>query len=108
MRRVAELGSLGIMRYYRPGPTSRSAAILKGAAIGFLVGLASVATIDKKSLAILRVIGKPVEWTMWVTQKLFGLSDGSTALMGWLGMGVWCMILGGLIGWGISKATGDE
>ena len=96
------------MHYHPPGPPSRSAAILKGAAVGFLVGLASIAATDKKLLGIQRVIAKPVEWVMWVAQKLFGLSDGSTALMAWFGMGVWCMILGALIGWGISKARGDE
>ena len=101
------------MRYSpHHGPTSRVAAICKGAAVGFLVGLASIATVDKKSLAILRVVSKPVEWVMWAAQKVLGLSDGSTALIGWLGMGIWCAILGALIGWGVSvlysKATGDE
>jgi hypothetical protein len=101
------------MRHFHyHGPPSKVAAICKGAAVGLLVGLASIATVDKKSLAILRVVGKPVEWVTWVAQKLFGLSDGSTALMGWFGMGIWCMILGGLIGWVVSilysKATGDE
>ncbi len=87
-------------------------SICKGAAVGFLIGLASIATVDKKTLVIMRVVSKPVEWVMWVAQKLLGLSDGSTALMGWLAMGIWCMILGALIGWGVgvlhSKATGDE
>ena len=101
------------MSYYRPsGPTSRGAAIFKGAAVGFLIGLASIfGTTDKKSLAIMRVVSKPVEWVTWVAQKLFGWSDGSTALIGWLGMGIWCAILGGLIAWGVSvlysKVTGD-
>ena len=78
--------------------------ICKGAALGFLIGLASIATIDKKTLAIMSVVSKPVEWVMWLAQKLFGLSDGTTAMMGWLGMGIWCMILGALIGWGVSVA----
>ena len=86
--------------------------ICKGAGIGFLVGLASIATVDKTSLYILRILSKPVEWVMWLAQKMLGLSDGSTALMGWLCLAVYWMILGGLIGWGVSvlysKATGDE
>ena len=99
----------------RPGIVSSSrhlGPICKGAAIGFLIGLASIATTDKKTLVIMRVVSKPVEWGTWAVQKLLGLSDGSTALMGWFGMGIWGMILGGLIGWGVSvlysKATGDE
>ncbi len=86
--------------------------ICKGAAVGFLIGLASIATVDKKTLVIFRVVSKPVEWVTWLAQKSLGLSDGSTALIGWLGMGIWCMILGALIGWGVSvlhsKVTGDE
>jgi hypothetical protein len=86
--------------------------ICKGAAIGFLFGLASIATVDKKTLFILRIVSKPVELVMWLAQKTLGLSDGSTALMGWLCLAVYWMILGGLIGWGVSvlysKATGDE
>ena len=39
---------------------------------------------------------------MWLAQKILGLSDGSTALMGWLCLAVYWMILGGLIGWGVS------
>ena len=101
------------MRYSpHDGPPSKTAAICKGAAVGFLIGLASVATVDKKTLAILEVVSKPVGWVMWVAQKLFGLSDASMALMGWLGMGIWCMLLGALIGWGVSvlysRVTGDE
>jgi hypothetical protein len=95
---------MGISRHLGP--------ICAGAAVGFLIGLASIATVDKKTLALMRVVSKPVEWVTWLAQKSLGLSDGSTALMGWLGMGIWCMILGALIGWGVSaarsKATGDE
>ena len=84
----------------------------KGAGIGFLVGLASIATVDKKSLFILSIALKPVEFLTWMAQKSLRLSDGSTALMGWLGAAIYCMVLGGLIGWGVSmlysKATGDE
>ena len=98
------LGIMGISGHLGP--------ICKGAAVGFLIGLASIATVDKKTLVIMRVVSKPVEWVTWVAQKLLGLSDGSTALMGWFGMGIWCMILGALIGWGVSalysKATGDD
>jgi hypothetical protein len=92
------------MRYSpHQSPITKAGAICKGAALGLLIGLASIATSDEKTLAILQVVGKPVEWVMWVAQKLFGLGDASTALMGWLGMGIWCMILGGLIGWGVGK-----
>ena len=94
-------------------PISRHlGSICKGAAIGFLIGLASIATVDKKTLVILRVISKPVEWTMWVAQKIFGLSSSSTALLGWLGLGIYWMILGASIGWGVSvllsKSSGTE
>jgi hypothetical protein len=86
--------------------------IVKGAGIGFLFGLASIATIDKASLFILRVGNKPVELVVWASQKVFGLSDGSTALMGWFCTAFYWMVLGGLIGWGVSvlysKVTGDE
>lgn len=92
--------------------TQHFGPICKGAGIGFLVGLASIATMDKKSLFILRIVGKPVELLTWVLQKVFRLSDGSTALIGWFGMAIYCMIIGGLLGWGVSimyaKVTGDE
>jgi hypothetical protein len=84
----------------------------KGAGIGFLIGLASIAAVDKPSLRIFRLISKPVEWCSWLAQNTLGLSQGSTALMGWLGLAIYWMILGGLIGWGVSvlhsKVTGDE
>ena len=87
-------------------------SISKGAGVGFLFGLASIATVDKKTLAILRIAGKPVEFVTWLAQKTFGLTDGSTALMGWLGLAVFWMILGGLTGWGVSvllaKTSGEE
>jgi hypothetical protein len=87
-------------------------AICKGAAIGFLLGLASIATVDKKTLVILRIVSKPVEWVTWLAQKTLGLSDGSTALIGWLGLAVYGMTLGALIGLGfgvvLAKASGDE
>jgi len=87
-------------------------AICKGAGIGFLVGLALIATEDKGAEHILFIMSKPVEWVMWLAQKILGLSDGSTALMGWLCLGVYWMILGGVIGWGASviysKVTGNE
>jgi hypothetical protein len=77
-----------------------------------LVGLASIATVDKTSLHIFRILSKPVEWVMWLAEKTFGLSNGSTALMGWFCLGIYWMILGGLMGWGVSvfysKVTGDE
>jgi len=86
--------------------------ICKGAATGFLIGLASIATEDKKILFILRIVLMPVEFVTWVAQKGLGLSDMSTALMGWFGATIYCMVLGGLIGWGVgvlrSKVTGDE
>lgn len=100
----ANLDSMSIMRHLH--------AICKGAGIGFLVGLTSIATVDKTSVRILRFMSKPVEFVMWLAQKTFGLRDGTTALMGWLGLAVYWMILGGLIGWAVSvlysKATGDE
>ncbi|PWU19571.1 MAG: hypothetical protein C5B50_06300 [Verrucomicrobia bacterium] len=87
-------------------------SICKGAGIGFLIGLASIATVDKKTLAILQILSKPVELVTWVAQKTLGLGDGTTALMGWLGLAVYWMILGALIGWGVSvllaKGSGDE
>jgi hypothetical protein len=76
--------------------------IWKGAGIGFLLGLASIATVDKKTLIILHLVMKPVEFVSWLTQKGLGLSDGSTALLGWFGTAIYCMVLGGLIGWGVS------
>ena len=86
--------------------------ICKGAGIGFLIGLASIATVDKKSLFILRIVLKPVEFVTWLAQKTLGLSDGSTALMGWFGAAIYCTVLGGLTGWGVnvlySESTGDE
>ena len=92
--------------------TQHLGPICKGAGIGFLVELASVATVNKKSLFILSIALKPMEFLTWVAQRSLGLSDGSTALMGWLGAAIYCMVLGGLIGWGVSmlysKATGDE
>ena len=85
--------------------------ICKGAGIGFLVGLASIATIDRKTLFILRVVLKPVEILTSLAQRILGLSDGTTALMGWVGAATYCMILGGLLGWAASvfcsKAAGD-
>ncbi|HUJ09704.1 MAG TPA: hypothetical protein VL171_06735 [Verrucomicrobiae bacterium] len=92
--------------------TKHLGPICKGAAVGFLIGLASIATEDKKTLFVQRIVLKPVEFAMWLAQKIFGLSDGSTALLGWLCAAIYCMILGGLIGWGVSvlysKVTGDE
>jgi len=86
--------------------------ICKGAGVGFLFGLASIAARDKPSLHLVRILSKPVEFVLWLAQKTLGLSDGSTALMGWLCLAVYWMILGGLIGWGVSvfysKVTGDE
>ena len=74
--------------------------------------MASIATVDMKTLAILRIMSKPVELAMWLAQKTLGLSDGSTALMGWLCLAVYWTILGGLIGWAVSfllaKASRDE
>ncbi len=102
------------MVYSRPnGPASRGAVIFKGAAVGFLIGLASIfGTTDKKSFAILRAVSLPVQWVTSAAQKLFGWTDGSTALIGWLGMGIWCAILGGLIAWSASalysKITGGD
>jgi hypothetical protein len=94
------------------GLTQHLGPICRGADIGFLVGLASIAAVDKPSLRIFRLISKPVEWVGWLAQKTLGLSDGSTALIGWLGLGIYWMILGGLIGWGVSvlssKVTEDE
>lgn len=87
-------------------------AIIKGAGIGFLVGLALIAAEDKGAEHILFVMSKPVEWVMWLAHKILGLSDGSTALMGWLCLGLYWMIIGGVIGWGAgvirSKVTGAE
>jgi hypothetical protein len=73
-----------------------------------LIGLASVATSDKTLLSILSILSKPVDFVMWLAQKIFGLSDGSVALMSWLGFAVFCMILGGLIGWGVSVVLGGD
>jgi len=101
------------MRYSpHHGPTSKAAAICKGAAIGFLVGIASIAAQDKGVNHILFVLSKPVEWIGWLAQKIFRLADGSTAMVAWLGLGIYWMIIGGLIGWGVSVArsrmNGDE
>jgi hypothetical protein len=92
--------------------TQHLGPICKGAGIGFLLGLASIATVDKKTLFLLRIVLKPVEFATWLAQKSLGLSNGSTALMGWFGATLYCMVLGGLIGWGVSalysKVTGDD
>jgi hypothetical protein len=82
--------------------TQHLGAICKGAAAGFLFGLASIATVDKLTLQILSIVNKPVELLIWLAQNVFRLSDESTALMGWLGLAVYWMVLGGLIGWGVS------
>jgi hypothetical protein len=86
--------------------------ICKGAGVGFLFGLASIASMDKPSVRIVRVLSKPVEFVIWLAQKSLGLSDGSTALMGWLGLAIYWMMIGALIGWGAivlyAKVTGDE
>lgn len=86
--------------------------ICKGAGVGFLVGLASIATQDKGVNHVLFVLSKPVEWLAGLAQRVLGLADGSTALLAWLGLGIYWMLLGGLIGWGISVArarlTGEE
>ena len=91
--------------------TQHLGAICKGAALGFLFGLASIATVDKLTLHIFRILNKPVELVIRLTQNILRLSDGSTALMGWLCLAVYWMILGGLIGWGVSvlhsKVKGD-
>ena len=85
--------------------------ICKGAAIGFLLGLAAIATVDKKTVVIMRVLSKPVEWVIYLAQKILIWSDGTTSLMGWLGMAAYWMLLGALIGWGASvlhsKSSGD-
>jgi uncharacterized membrane protein (Fun14 family) len=92
--------------------TQHLGSICKGAGIGLLIGLASIATVDKKTLVVLHIVTKPVELVMWLAQKTLGLSDGSAAFMGWFGTAIYMMILGGLIGWGVSvllaKASGDE
>jgi hypothetical protein len=86
--------------------------VCKGAATGFLVGLASIAMADKGANHVFRILSRPVEWVTWLAQKVLGLSDGSTALMGWLGLGVYWMMIGAFIGWGVSvllaKGSGDE
>jgi hypothetical protein len=92
--------------------TQHLGPICKGAVVGFLCGLASIATVDKKTLFIVRIVSKPVEFVTWLAQKSLGLSDGTTALVGWLCMGFLGMLIGGLLGWGLSvlysKVTGDE
>ena len=92
--------------------TQHLGLICKGAGIGFLIGLASIATIDKKTLVVLHIVTKPVELVMWLAQKTLGLNDASAALMGWFGTAIYMAILGGLIGWGISlliaKASDGE
>jgi hypothetical protein len=82
--------------------TQHLGAICKGAAAGFLFGLASIATVDKLTLQVSRILNKPVELLIWLTQSLLSLSDESTALMGWLCLGFYWMLLGGLMGWGVS------
>ena len=77
-----------------------------------MIGLASIATVDKRTLVILSIVSKPVQFMTWLAQNIFGLSDGTTAQMGWLCLAIYWMIIGGLIGWGVSalhcKATGDQ
>jgi hypothetical protein len=88
-------------------------AICYGGGIGFCVGLASfLGSADKTTMAIMRIVLKPIELVMWLAQTVFGLGNGTTAFIGWFGSAIYCMILGVLIGWGISvlysRATGDE
>ena len=84
--------------------------ILKGAGLGFLIGLASVAidSRDKGLVLAFEILDAPVEFFVWLLQKIFGLSYGSTALMEWFGTAIWLMILGGLIGWGVSVLLGGD
>jgi len=67
---------------------------------------------DKGTHHLFLILSKPVEWTGWLAQKSLGLSDGSTAMLGWLCLGIYWMIIGGFIGLGISvlysKVAGDE
>ena len=77
-----------------------------------MFGLASIATVDQKTLFVLLIVNKPVEVVTWLGQKGLGWSDGSTALIGWFCTALYWMVIGGLIGWGVSvlytKITGDE
>jgi hypothetical protein len=98
----SELSATGANGKAHMAATQHLGAICKGAAAGFLFGLASIATVDKFTLQVSRILNKPVELMIWLAQNLLGLSDGSTALMGWLCLGVYWMLLGGLIGWGVS------
>ena len=100
---MLELWTLGLI-------TPHIRWILKGAGLGLLIGVASVAINgqDKGLVLAFEILDAPVECLVWLSQKMFGLSNGSAALMGWLGTAFWMMILGGLIGWGVSVLLGGD
>ena len=51
---------------------------------------------------VFRIVNKPIEVVLWLAQQAFGLSDESTAVMGWFCLAIYWMAIGGLIGWGVS------
>lgn len=88
--------------------------IAKGAAIGFLVGLVSVLGVHGPEVIVrtFEIVGVPVSWFVALLQMVFGLSEMTSALLWWLLHSLYWMVIGGLVGWGVSvlqtKLLGDE
>jgi hypothetical protein len=61
----SELSATGANGKARMAATQHLGAICKGAAAGFLFGLASIATVDKLTLQVSRILNKPVELLIW-------------------------------------------
>jgi hypothetical protein len=98
---------MSITRHIRP--------MCIGAAIGFLVAAAALASGDSPNQAAARVfdlLGTPVSLFVLLLKKLFGLGDASTVGVWLISHFVYWMLLGSGCACGISilryKATGKE
>ena len=83
--------------------TQHLSGICKGATIGFLLGLAAIATIDHSPVPVFHVLGKPLEWLLGVAQRLLAWNEGTTAIAGWLGTALYWMLIGALLGFLASR-----
>jgi hypothetical protein len=78
---------------------------IKGAGIGLVVAFAALASGDSPNLNFARafdVLGAPVGFAVLILEKLFGLSEGSSVAAWLLLHFAYWMLIGGLVGWGLS------
>ncbi len=89
--------------------------ICTGACLGLLIALIALASGDNPNQTWARVfdiLGKPVALIVWILEKAFGLSKGSSSGLWFLFHFIYWMLIGALAGWGASivrsNVTGDE